>query len=101
MKKGTIDLELEVKEDYTQHQKNTRGDLGPVCNNCGGFGFTLTIGGTGSAGCKDCHQTGVAAMTNHELQAMVVSMKSELQDLKRLIIELAQSKLTNGDTNNE
>lgn len=40
--------------------KNTDGTLGPICNTCGGFGFTHTlVNGGGSAGCPHCLGTGV------------------------------------------
>jgi hypothetical protein len=90
MEKETV---LEIKEDVTTHQKNTDGHLGPICNNCGGFGFTLTFGGvSNSAGCKDCDQTGVASMTNAQLQKEVIGMKQELAELKNIIINALKEK---------
>lgn len=80
--------EVHIQEDQMHHQKNTDGHLGPKCNNCGGFGFTLTFGGpSNSAGCKDCNQTGVATMTNAELQAAVIELKQTLAEVKELIIK--------------
>lgn len=94
MTKQKVDLEVNVDE-MRARSKNTDGHLGPICNNCGGFGFTLTLGGPGtSAGCKSCDQTGVAAMTNSELQKMVVKMAEDLSEFKKLIIKLGKEKLS-------
>lgn len=80
--------EIHIKEEQMHHQKNTDGHLGPKCNNCGGFGFTLTFGGvSNSAGCKDCNQTGVATMSNAELQAALIEMKQDFADLKAIILK--------------
>lgn len=67
-------------------QKNTDGHMGPKCNNCGGFGFTLGISGS-DHGCKHCDQTGVAAMTNKELQTEVLSLHDKIDSLAKIIIE--------------
>lgn len=65
-------------------QKNTDGHLGPKCNTCGGFGFTLTL--TGSAGCRDCNQTGVATVTNVQLERRVANLEGQIQELKDIVI---------------
>jgi len=40
--------------------KNTDGSLGPICNNCGGYGFTHTVFNNGAdAGCIHCKGTGI------------------------------------------
>lgn len=40
--------------------KNFDASLGPICNNCGGYGFTYTLSNNGSAsGCIHCKGTGV------------------------------------------
>lgn len=75
---------IELKE--TAPNKNADGHLGPVCNNCGGYGYTLGIGGTDS-GCRDCGQTGVAAMTNRELQAEVLSLHKKMDSLAKIILK--------------
>jgi len=68
-------------------QKNTRGDLGPICNFCGGFGFTLTIGGTGSAGCQRCGQTGVEPVDTQALKIQVNQLSQQLNELKGIIVQ--------------
>lgn len=84
-------LNVDVDKLKKQGAKNTRGELGPVCNNCGGYGFTL--GFNGSLGCHYCNQTGVAAMTNHELQHQVVNLGKQMVELKELIIKLGKEKI--------
>ena len=54
--------------------KNTDGKLGPICNNCGGFGFTNSILG-GSLGCRDCEQTGVVLPTKVELLKQIEELR--------------------------
>lgn len=54
--------------------KNSDGHLGPICNGCGGFGFTFGIAGT-DHGCHRCDQTGVAQPTNAELMARIAQLE--------------------------
>lgn len=61
----------------TAPNKNADGRLGKVCNNCGGFGFTLHLT-QGSAGCMYCGQTGVAQPTNAELASEITRLSSLL-----------------------
>lgn len=86
-KTKTVDLEVKARPS----QKNTDGHLGPICSNCGGFGFTLGITGS-DHGCHKCNQTGVAEMTNAELQAMVMDMAQQITDLKNIIIKALGNK---------
>ena len=51
--------------------KNIDGHLGPICNSCGGYGYTLCLVGGGSKGCHDCEQTGIAQPTKRELQDQI------------------------------
>jgi len=40
--------------------KNTSGELGPICNNCGGYGYTNTMSRDGSsATCIHCLGSGI------------------------------------------
>lgn len=66
--------------------KNTDGHLGPICNNCGGFGYLLGFKNTDS-GCRDCAQTGVAMPTTGNLEARIANLETELQGLKNIIIK--------------
>lgn len=54
--------------------KNARGVLGPICNNCSGFGFTYSLEGK-HLDCKECHETGVSV---------------NVVDLQRQVIELTR-----------
>lgn len=65
-------------------QKNTDGHLGPKCNTCGGFGYTLTF--AGSAGCRDCNQTGVSMPTIAALEERIGRLEYEIQALKDIVI---------------
>lgn len=67
-------------------QKNTDGHLGPKCNNCGGFGFTLGFEGR-DHGCQQCGQTGVAAMSNAELQREVIALHQKIDQLSAIILK--------------
>lgn len=75
----------DVIADLTKPNKNADGHLGPKCNNCAGFGYTLGIAGS-DHGCRDCNQTGVAAMTNAELQTEVLALHEKIDKLAKLII---------------
>lgn len=66
--------------------KNHDGDLGPICNNCAGLGFTLSLGGS-SMGCKDCGQTGIAQPKPQELQKQINDLKDSIEELTKLIKE--------------
>ena len=64
--------------------KNADGHLGPVCNNCGGYGYTLTLtkAGGGSLGCSACDQTGIAQPSKKELQDQIDELKQKMKGLK-------------------
>lgn len=86
--------ELEVDMDALPVQKNTDGHLGPKCNNCAGFGYTLVISGPSkTAGCVRCDQTGVEPISGWELQKQVIDLAEKLEDLKKIIIKFAGEKL--------
>lgn len=69
---------------------NARGILGPICNNCSGFGFTYTLKGK-KLPCYACHETGVSVD--------VVDLQKQVIDLTRLVkmlyTELQKKGLTN------
>lgn len=95
-----MDTKEEVKEevetmdvDYDavqKAQKNTTGELGPICNYCGGYGFTLAFGtASSSAGCPRCFGTGVEPVNTWQLQTQVIDIAKQLNELKQLILTLA------------
>ena len=67
--------------------KNADGRLGPICNNCAGYGFTLSISGRGDSGCNHCGQTGIARLDNEQLSARVANLELEIRGLKNLIVK--------------
>jgi hypothetical protein len=71
--------------------KNTNGSLGPICNNCGGFGFTNNIEG-GATGCAKCEQTGIQPPDIRELATKV----NQLTDMVAQLTNLMTTSL-NGD----
>lgn len=75
----------------TAPNKNADGHLGPKCNNCAGFGYTLGISGR-DHGCSNCGQTGVRAMTNQELQTEVLSLRNKIDELAAIIIKELRTK---------
>lgn len=78
----------EVDFKQLSPNKNADGHLGPICNNCGGFGYTLGLKGErGGGGCHQCNQTGVATPTNQDLENRVASLETEIRGLKNLIIK--------------
>jgi hypothetical protein len=82
-------LEVEVKAP-----KNVRGALGPICNYCGGYGFTLAFGQTGnSKGCTHCDQTGVEPMSNIDIQRQIIKLNEQLLELKEIILKFGNDKI--------
>jgi hypothetical protein len=79
----------------TDIQKNNRGTLGPICDYCGGYGFTnmLSDKGGSSAGCSRCGGTGVEQPTPAELQNQINTIMLELKGLKNLIIKEAKRRI--------
>jgi hypothetical protein len=81
---------LEIKQ---APNKNASGVLGPICGNCGGYGFTLSIANQGSQGCNHCGQTGVARMDNDQLSQRLGNLEAEIAGLKNIIMkELGKQK---------
>lgn len=74
--------------------KNADGRLGKICNNCGGFGYTLHLISGGSAGCYHCNQTGVEAPSNHDLQNEIVKLQRMLgiSDTTRVMRSIKASR---------
>lgn len=66
--------------------KNATGLLGPICNNCAGYGFTLGISGTDN-GCHYCNQTGVSQPTTSSIEDRVASLELEIRGLKNIILK--------------
>lgn len=64
--------------------KNVYGKLGPICNFCGGLGFTLNIT-SGSQGCQRCDQTGIEPVNTHEL-------KKDVEEIKKLLLKLIKKQ---------
>lgn len=69
--------------------KNLDGSLGPKCNNCGGFGYTMGLKGK-TIQCAYCDATGVKTPTNRELQDQVSEIKDDLKKLRKALIENAK-----------
>lgn len=62
--------------------KNVDGHLGPICNNCGGYGFTNSIGGA-SSGCQHCAQTGIATPDIRTLADVVKDLQQRVERLEK------------------
>jgi hypothetical protein len=60
------------------------GSKGPLCNLCGGYGFTNSITG-GSPGCQRCEQTGVEPVNLRELQQRVEELTQFMAEVKKLL----------------
>lgn len=74
--------------DEEKAAKNVSGSLGAICNNCGGIGWTMILGG-GKKNCESCDMTGIATMSRRELQ-------DELMKTKRMIKEILQHLVDEG-----
>src|SRR5258708_7979971 len=72
--------------------KNLRGILGPICSYCAGLGFTNSVTG-GSLSCRRCEGTGIEPVNTRELQDKVDRLEMALEELKKLIIRLAEEKI--------
>ncbi len=66
--------------------KNTSGQFGKICNNCGGYGYTMALKG-GRLPCHYCDSTGVAEISNRELQAENMAIKKDLDLLRQALIQ--------------
>ena len=88
------EIKLHINPNLINEAKNADGSLGEKCNNCGGFGFTMSIG-SGKLGCKDCEQTGVKLLSLKDLQDQMNDMKKDLKGLKEALVStLAINGLT-------
>lgn len=82
--------------DSLEPAKNLNGQVGPVCNNCGGYGYTMHIGNKeknitpGAKGCAECDGTGVALPSNREIQNQLSELKNEFNSLKKAILKVAE-----------
>lgn len=60
--------------------KNTRGKLGPICNYCGGYGFTNGIN-KASSSCIKCGGDGIEPINVRDLHAQVVKLTELMGDI--------------------
>lgn len=58
-------------------ENNVDGHKGKICNNCGGYGFTMNIMG-GKLDCQDCEGEGIALPKKSELLKRI----KELEEAK-------------------
>lgn len=73
--------------DEQKEQSNVLGTLGPICNTCGGLGWTNMLGG-GTKNCADCEKTGIATMSRRELQEEVLKLRQMIGEIvKNLMAE--------------
>lgn len=78
-----------VLRPITEEQKvnkNVNGELGPICNNCGGLGWTMLLTG-GNANCTYCDATGVATMTRQQLQKEILECKAMIAEIIQHLID--------------
>jgi len=54
--------------------KNAKGELGPMCSNCAGFGFTIIFGTNEHRLCSLCDGTGVPRVDLVDLQSQVIKL---------------------------
>lgn len=79
-------VRLTIDPTKLKEGKNVTGILGEKCNNCGGFGYTLSLKG-GNLDCQVCEKTGVKLPTIRELQTEISAMKQDLHNLRQAIIK--------------
>jgi hypothetical protein len=91
MKKKPVEIKLRLDPNLNKDAKNLHGQMGAKCNNCGGYGFTMSIQGA-KITCQDCQQTGVRELTNRELQQQIISIGTDLQGLRQALVETLESK---------
>lgn len=60
--------------------KNTDGSQGPICNHCGGFGYTNSMSG-GAAGCPRCQGDGIAPIDIRALAKQVDGLDEKLNQI--------------------
>jgi hypothetical protein len=81
----TRDIKLHLNSNILDEGSNKNGEIGEVCNNCGGYGFTMNIKG-GKLPCMHCKKTGVKELSNQELQKEVYNLKKDIQLLRRSLM---------------
>lgn len=79
-------VKINIGPDVFKDAKNISGKNGEKCNNCGGYGFTMGIKGE-KLPCKDCDETGVKAISNRELQARVIALETNMENLRQAILK--------------
>lgn len=87
MGRAVHDLTPTLPPSYAEPAvKNQRGEQGPICAYCGGYGFTNSIVGTNvSPGCLRCHGTGIEPP---DLYAMAQRLDALESTLRRLVTVL-------------
>lgn len=60
--------------------KNITGELGPICNYCGGYGYTNGLGGN-SSGCPRCNGDGIEPVDVRELKEQVKKLTLLVGDI--------------------
>lgn len=83
-------VRVSISEADMKDGKNVDGSKGKICNNCGGYGYTMALKG-GRLPCTQCEQTGAQEMTMRELQTIVVGVAGDLQLLRKALLETLQS----------
>lgn len=84
-------LKLYLRNDLVGEAKNLNGQVGEKCNNCGGFGFTMSIQNK-KLNCKDCNGTGVANISMADILKRIVALEQDNARLRQAIIETLQQK---------
>ena len=83
-------VRMVVDPNIINEGKNTQGQLGEKCNNCGGYGFTLSLNGSKLL-CKDCEGLGVKMPTKIELQKQINDIKDDLTKLKQALLDTLEA----------
>ncbi len=100
MPKKVEEIKIHMNPNIVEEAKNRNGQLGQICNNCGGYGFTMNIKG-GKLDCLACNKTGVKVLTLSELQAQVNLLRNDLTLLKKALLETLQTHQLEIETNPE
>jgi len=82
----TETVKIHMSEEILNSGKNLDGAKGPVCNNCGGYGFTMKLKG-GKLPCNDCDQTGAVTVSNRELQELVFGLAHDIKMLRNALLK--------------
>lgn len=101
------EVKLNVNQADISEGRNLDGSKGAVCNNCGGYGYTIKLKG-GRLPCSFCKQTGAREETKEELQEKIArqgiqinGLINDLTLLKKALLETLQVKGLEINTNPE